>query len=142
MTVAAVDASTATSLYSQGTTAAPAKQTMDSDVFMKLLITQLQTQDPSAPMDSNQMITQTSQLASMQQLTSLGTTTTENFSLQMRIAAASMIGKTASYTDSKGITQTGTVSAVSFAAAVPTVTINGTAVNLDLVSGISTTASA
>jgi flagellar basal-body rod modification protein FlgD len=132
----AVTATTGTSTYSSSTGTTGPKQTMDADVFMKLLITQLRTQDPTAPMDSNAMIAQTTQLASMQQLTAMSTTSTENFSLQMRIAAAGMIGKQASYLDDKGVSQTGAVTAVSFAAAVPTVTINGVAVNLDEVMGV------
>ncbi|WP_022902114.1 flagellar hook assembly protein FlgD, partial [Curtobacterium sp. B8] len=74
-------------------------QTMDSEVFMKLLVTQLRNQDPSSPMDTNQMISQQTQLAMMEQITNQTTTANENFSLQMRIAAAKLVGKQVSYTD-------------------------------------------
>ena len=53
-------------------------------MFMNLLVTQLQNQDPSSPMDTNQMIAQTTQLAMMEKLTDMTTTSQENFSLQMR----------------------------------------------------------
>lgn len=115
-------------------------QTMDSEVFMKLLVTQLQNQDPSSPMDTNQMISQQTQLAMMEQITNQTTTTNENFSLQMRIAAANLVGKQVSYTDAtSGTSITGTATAVSYAASVPTVTVNGKEVNLDVISGIKTT---
>ena len=118
-------------------------QTMDSEVFMKLLVTQLQNQDPSSPMDTNQMISQQTQLAMMEQITNQTTTGNENFSLQMRIAAANLVGKQVSYTDAtSGTAVTGTASAVSYAQSVPTVTVNGKEVALDVISGITTTAPA
>ncbi|UWD80998.1 flagellar hook capping protein [Curtobacterium flaccumfaciens] len=118
-------------------------QTMDSEVFMKLLVTQLRNQDPSSPMDTNQMISQQTQLAMMEQITNQTTTGNENFSLQMRIAAANLVGKQVSYTDaSTGTAVTGTASAVSYANSVPTVTVNGKEVALDVISGITTTAPA
>jgi len=114
-------------------------QTMDSDVFMKLLVTQLRNQDPSSPMDTNQMISQQTQLAMMEQITNQTTTGNENFSLQMRIAAANLVGKQVSYTDAaSGASVTGTATAVSYAASVPTVTVNGKEVDLDVISGIKT----
>jgi len=118
-------------------------QTMDSEVFMKLLVTQLRNQDPSSPMDTNQMISQQTQLAMMEQITNQTTTANENFSLQMRIAAANLVGKQVSYTDAaSGTSVTGTASAVSYADSVPTVTVNGKEVALDVISGITTTATA
>ncbi|WP_439691462.1 flagellar hook assembly protein FlgD [Curtobacterium sp. SP.BCo] len=117
-------------------------QTMDSEVFMKLLVTQLQNQDPSSPMDTNQMISQQTQLAMMEQITNQTTTANENFSLQMRIAAANLVGKQVSYTDvATGAAVTGTATAVSYANSVPTVTVNGKEVNLDVISGIKNPAS-
>ncbi|GAA4674393.1 flagellar hook assembly protein FlgD [Frondihabitans cladoniiphilus] len=117
------------------TTAAP-KQTMDSDMFMDLLIKQLQNQDPSSPMDTNAMITQTTQLAQMQQITANTTTGNENFSLQMRISAANLVGKQVSYDDASGNSVTGTATAVSFANSVPTVTVGGKSIALDSISGV------
>ncbi|KTR09346.1 flagellar hook assembly protein FlgD [Curtobacterium luteum] len=115
-------------------------QTMDSEVFMKLLVTQLRNQDPSSPMDTNQMISQQTQLAMMEQITNQTTTANENFSLQMRIAAANLVGKQVSYTDAtSGKSITGTATAVSYAQSVPTVTVDGKEVDLDVISGIKTT---
>jgi flagellar basal-body rod modification protein FlgD len=137
-TVQAPAADTASGIYSGSTTRVP-KQTMDSEVFMKLLVTQLRTQDPSAPMDTNQMISQTTQLSMMEKMTELSTTSTENFSLQMRIAAAAIVGKQVSYSDAAGVSHTGIASSVSFAGSVPQVKIGGVAVALDTISGITST---
>jgi len=113
--------------------------TMDSEMFMKLLVTQLKNQDPSTPMDTNAMMSQTTQLAMMEQVTAQTTTANENFSLQMRIAASNLVGREVSYTGADGGEVTGTASSVSFAEAVPKVTVGGKEVALDLVSGIAAT---
>ena len=122
--------------------AAASKQTMDSDVFMHLLVTQLQNQDPSSPMDTNEMLAQTTQLAMMEKMTELTKTSTENFSLQMRIAASAIIGQNVSYLGADGKIVSGVADSVSFKNAVPTVSIGGKDIALDLISGISTTAPA
>jgi len=113
--------------------------TMDSEMFMKLLVTQLKNQDPSTPMDTNAMMSQTTQLAMMEQVTAQTTTANKNFSLQMRIAASNLVGREVSYTGADGVEVTGTASSVSFAEAVPKVTVGGKEVALDLVSGIAAT---
>ena len=114
------------------------KQKMDGEMFLQLLVAQLRAQDPSSPMDTNAMMTQTSQLASMEQLTTMSNLTQESFSLQMRMAASNLIGKEVGYTDADGKQQKGIASAVSFADAVPTVTIGSTSIRLDAISGVST----
>ena len=112
------------------------KQTMDSEVFMHLLVTQLRNQDPSSPMDTNQMISQTTELATMEQLTTMAGLEKENFSLQMRTSAAALIGRTVSYAGPDGVSVTGIATSVSFVNAVPTVTVGGKEIQLDWISGV------
>lgn len=119
------------------TPASERKKTLDSEVFLKLLVTQLTNQDPSSPMNTNEMISQTTQLASMEQLTALTATSTESFALSMRQTAAALIGHEAQYVDEKGVTQKGIVTSVSYAGAVPLVTIGEATIPLDAVSGVS-----
>jgi len=110
--------------------------TMDKQAFLELLVTQLRNQDPSAPMDSNALMAQTTQMASMESLTELSTTSRESFALQMRVAAAGMVGQNVSYTSGTE-TLTGSVTSVSFAGSVPMVTVGGKEVPLDSISTIS-----
>lgn len=131
----------ATGLYTTQPTRTP-KQTMDGEMFMSLLVTQLQNQDPSSPMDTNQMISQTTQLAMMEKMTDLTTTNEENFSLQMRTAAAALLGQEVSYAGADGASITGIATAVSYAGPVPTVTVDGKEIALDIISGVNTKASA
>ncbi|WP_407344557.1 flagellar hook assembly protein FlgD [Pengzhenrongella phosphoraccumulans] len=112
------------------------KGTMDKQAFLELLVTQLRNQDPSAPMDSNALMAQTTQMASMESLTELSTTSRESFALQMRVAAAGMVGQNVSYTSGTE-TLTGSVTSVSFAGSVPMVTVGGKEVPLDSISTIS-----
>lgn len=114
------------------------KQTLDSEAFMALLVAQLTNQDPSSPMDTNQMIGQTTQLAMMEKLTELATTGQEDFSLQMRVAAAAILGQEVSYAGTDGQTVTGTATAVSFAKGVPVITVGEVDVPLDAISGVKT----
>ncbi|POH62120.1 flagellar hook capping protein [Cryobacterium zongtaii] len=135
VSTAAADSSAGASMYST-TPARTPKQTLDSETFMSLLVAQLRNQDPSSPMDTNQMISQTTQLAMMEKLTALSTTADENFSLQMRTAAAALVGQDVTYTDATGASVTGIASAVSYAGPVPQVTVGTASVALDAISGV------
>ncbi|MCR2819258.1 flagellar hook capping protein [Microbacterium sp. zg.Y1090] len=119
----------------------PPKQSLDGEVFLQLLVAQMKNQDPSSPLDTNEMMAQTTQLAMMEQLTALTDGFSEQFALSMRQAAAALVGQDASYVDADGVTQTGRVTQVSFDQGVPLVTIGGTAVALDAVSGVTSPAS-
>ena len=44
---------------------------LGQDAFMKLLVTQLQHQDPTAPKDDSQMLAQLAQFTSLEKLTSI-----------------------------------------------------------------------
>ena len=126
-------ASTAAGFY--GNTPAQNEGTLDKQAFLELLVTQLRNQDPSSPMDSNELMAQQTQMATMEQLTDLAAVTRESFALQMRTNAAGLIGQKVSYIDGE-TTATGNVSAVSFAGSVPTITVDGKTVRLDSVSAI------
>jgi flagellar basal-body rod modification protein FlgD len=137
-----VESVAATGVHTGSTVPATAhKKTLDSEVFLKLLVTQLSNQDPSSPMNTNEMIAQTTQLASMEQLTQLTTMTSESFALSMRQTAAALIGREAQYLDADGVSHTGMVTSVSFAGPVPLVTVGDTSVPLDALSGLTLTSS-
>ncbi len=136
MTIDATAATGATSLYTTATPATDAKKTMDQEVFLTLLVAQLRNQDPTSPMDTTEMMSQSTQLASMEALNGMADVSRESFSLQMRIAATAMVGQTVSYLDADGATVTGVATAVSFAGPTPTVTVGDAEVPLDHVSAV------
>jgi len=63
------------------------KTTLDQDDFIKLLLTQLQNQDPLSPMEDTDFIAQMAQFTSLQEMTSLN----NSFDFS---SAVSLIGKT------------------------------------------------
>jgi flagellar basal-body rod modification protein FlgD len=68
MAVDSISAATATSAQSA---AAAASKTMGKDAFLKLLITQLQHQDPLNPADSTEFTAQLAQFSSLEQLSNV-----------------------------------------------------------------------
>ena len=128
-------AKNATGLYTGSAGISNAKKSLDSETFLTLLVAQLKYQDPSSPMDTNEMMAQTTQLASMEQLTSLNTTLGESFALQMRDTASNLIGKMVSYAGDDGETVEGLATSVSYKYSVPLVTVGGKEITLDAISG-------
>ncbi|WP_350348550.1 flagellar hook capping FlgD N-terminal domain-containing protein [Agromyces sp. G08B096] len=134
--VSATAAGGTSGLYTQPPTTRVPKQEMDGELFMKLLVTQLAHQDPSSPMDTNEMIGQTTQLAMMERLNALATQQEEAFSLQMRSSAAELIGRTVEYLDKDGKPVTGVAGTVSFAGPVPLIDVDGKAIALDRITAV------
>lgn len=72
---------------------------LDKDAFMKLLLTELQYQDPTSPMDTDKMLSQTSQLAALETQTNTNKVMQELakkmelLSSSMGISMAGMVGK-------------------------------------------------
>jgi flagellar basal-body rod modification protein FlgD len=141
-----VTTATSSSMYATAPVRAP-KQDYDGELFMELLVTQLRNQDPSASMDTSEIVSQTTSLAMMEALNTMSDLVQqvdlrqqESFALQMRSTAADLLGNQVSYLDDKGVEHTGTATAVSFHDSVPTVTIDGVTVDLDQVSAVTSTA--
>lgn len=58
--------STTNSTSSTSSTSTNKNSTLDKDAFLKLLLIEMQNQDPTDPMDTDKMLTQTSQLAALE----------------------------------------------------------------------------
>lgn len=117
------------------TTSTPSKS-LDKDTFLKLLVAQLSNQDPSSPMDTSDMMAQTTQLSMMESLSEIQASSREQFGLQMRMAAADLVGQQVTWKDADGKTQTGVVSGVDYSASVPTLTVGKTQIPLDAVATV------
>ncbi len=66
MAITSTGQNAATAVSSQTTTTTVDKTVLGKDDFMKLLLVELQHQDPTEPMDSEKILTQTSQLAALE----------------------------------------------------------------------------
>ena len=114
----------------QGVGVAQDKTSLGKEQFLNLLVTQMRYQDPSAPMDSSQIMSQTASLSTVEQLQELTTTQREAFGLQMRLSASTFVGQQVSW-DVKGVTKTGVVDSASFADAKPVLKVGADSVALD-----------
>lgn len=96
---------------SASTVATTAKEA--NDRFLKLLVTQLQNQDPMNPMDNAQMTTQMAQISTVSGIEKLNTTVaglTSQFMQMQALQGASLIGKEVivkgdTLTTAEGVTQ-------------------------------------
>lgn len=87
------------------------KQEMGKDEFIKILITQLSHQDPTAPMEDKEFIAQMAQFSSLEQMTNMAQDFSKLASVFSNSEAVSSLGKQVEIPDGDGVV-TGTVKAV------------------------------
>lgn len=99
---------TATSALTTSETTTKDKTTLGKDDFLKLLMTQISSQDPLNPMDNEAFVAQLAQFSSLEQLQTANGSLNNLLTAQVannQTTAASLVGKVASYkTDSVGLT--------------------------------------
>lgn len=98
-------------------------QELGKDDFLKLLITQLQHQDPTAPMDDKEFIAQMAQFSSLEQMTNLSQEFARISGMMNRGNALDLLGKEVEVVSGSQRIY-GTVEAVS-GAEFPQVKVNG-----------------
>jgi len=120
-----------------------ANATLGKDDFLKLLVAQMQNQDPMNPTDDTQSIAEMAQFSALEQMTNISTsidTLNTNMTNSMQQASlsqgAALIGKSVSGVDTDGTTKiAGTVEAVQWLDGNPTLQIlqsDGTTANLEM----------
>lgn len=100
---------------------------LDKDAFLKLLIAQLQNQDPLEPMDNTEFVSQMAQFSALEQMQNLNSTMTAS-------QAYSIIGKdvyAVAYNESTNAYEEiqGTVEYVSIKNSTPYLSVNGTEIS-------------
>ena len=88
---------------------------LGKDTFLKLLVAQMRYQDPSKPVDSSQMMSQTATFSQVEKLEQLVNQNASMLVLQESATAGALVGRTATYTDTTGAPKTGTVTSVRLA---------------------------
>ena len=121
-----------------GTTARASSNTVDQDMFLKLLVAQLKYQDPSSPTDPAQFLSQTAQFSSVEKLGQLADLSQKVYDASRQQTAASLMGRSVTWADVSGTAHTGTVTGISVGAATPNLTVDGATVSLDAVSAVGT----
>jgi flagellar basal-body rod modification protein FlgD len=116
---------------------------MNASDFLNLMITQLQQQDPMNPTDSNQLLTQMSQISTLQSNTQMASSL-QSLTLQQSIGAAgNLIGKSITGLDDSGAKVNGIVTSVSVQnSSVYLTTDTGSTLPMKNLTGVSATAGA
>jgi flagellar basal-body rod modification protein FlgD len=99
------------------------QQDLGKDDFLKLLITQLQYQDPTAPMEDKEFIAQMAQFSTLEQMTSMATDFARLTNLFSGNEATSALGKSVELFEGEQLVQ-GTVKAVT-RGDIPQILVNG-----------------
>lgn len=109
-----------------GTTFTKPSDNLGENDFLKLMMDQLQNQDPLNPSDPTQYMSELAGFSSLEQETQIASSTASAATQQASTSALGLLGHTVSYKDSSGVTQTGTVSKVDFTSSGPALTIGTT----------------
>jgi flagellar basal-body rod modification protein FlgD len=117
---------------------------LGKDDFMKLLLAQLQNQDPMKPMDDSQTIAQMAQFSALEATQNLSSVLQTGMNQMSLMNASSLIGKYIQAANSDGSTTTGAVTGVDFTttngAVTPELVVNGQDVDYSTVVKLSSTA--
>ena len=113
----------------------PAIETSDntklsSKAFLQLLVAQLQYQDPSKPVDTSSLMSETATLTQVQSSEQTAQVNLDMLAAQRAQTASSLVGRTVSYTGADGQLVTGYVSAATISTAKPTLKIGSADVDL------------
>ena len=112
----------------------PAQRNLDKDDFLKILITQLQNQDPTKPMEDREFIAQMAQFSSLEQMNNMSRQFTELSAALKGSGAMNLIGRDVRITRGDTLV-TGTVEAVT-RGPYPQILVNGTYFDYDDISEV------
>ena len=130
MSVADVNSTSGTSNSTSSSEVSLPKQTLGQDDFLKLLVTQLSSQDPMNPMQDTQFIAQMAQFTSLEQTKAIQSDIEKMHSDQQLLQANALIGRTVSVETDQGMTAQGVVSAVQMANGTPKIVVNDQAYDM------------
>ena len=91
--------------------------------FLKILVTQLNNQDPLKPLDNQEFVTQLAQFTSLQQTQELNEKLGSLLSIQGAMQSVGLLGRTVDITQNGGSPATGTVSALGFTSGEPRLSV-------------------
>jgi flagellar basal-body rod modification protein FlgD len=110
------------------------QQTLGKDDFLKILITQLSYQDPTAPMEDKEFIAQMAQFSTLDQMTSMASDFARLTNMLAGTEATSALGQSVELVEGDHVVQ-GTVKAVS-RGDLPQVLVNGAYYSWDQVTKV------
>ena len=134
-------ATTKSATTSSGTAATAAAsglpaQTLGQDDFLKLLVTQLTTQDPLNPQKDTEFIAQMAQFSSLEQTKTMQANIAQMQSGQQLAQAQSLLGRTVQISTGTDTSVTGQVQSVQMVNGTPKLEVNGQLYDLSQVAAI------
>ncbi len=109
---------------------------MNQNQFLQLLVAQMQYQNPMQPMSSSTFMQELAQFTTVEQMISMQSEMQNVQQASQLGTAASLIGKTVSYTDGSGKAAQGVVSAVVLSGGSVSLKVGGYSVPLGQVTGV------
>jgi len=112
---------------------------LDGQAFLRLLVAQMQNQDPLNPMDNQEFMSQLTQLSSLEKLTSINQTMQSSLTAGELGLASSLLGRGIEWTDDSGMVRGGPVTEVRHSAGGCRLLVGDTLVALGQVTRIAAT---
>lgn len=111
-----------------GTAAGAIGKSLGKDDFLKLLVGQLKNQDPMNPSSDTDFIGQMAQFSQLEQTTNMANASDKQVADQRGARAVALLGRSVTYPDpTTGLSTTGVVQKVEWAAGLPSLTVAGAA---------------
>jgi flagellar basal-body rod modification protein FlgD len=136
-------AATAASASSSSSGAVGGTKQMGQQDFLKLLLAQMQNQDPMQPMDDTQMMSQMAQFSALEATQQLQATIQQSSNMQAVFQAGALIGKYVEANQSDGSDISGAVTGVDFTSTngvvSPTLQIDGKDIDYSTIVKVSST---
>ena len=102
----------------------------DKDVFMDLLLAQLQNQNPDDPVSNSEIVAQMAQLATVEGIKQMNASFSAVLKLERLLSGSELVGRELEYVQD-GITQRGVVESVAFDDGTIQFTVNGSEIPLE-----------
>jgi flagellar basal-body rod modification protein FlgD len=112
--------------------------TLGKEDFLRLLVVQLENQDPTNPLDDKEFIAQTAQFSSLEQMTEMNKTLEQMIGIRRTSQAYSLLGKYVDvFDETRGEVVSGLVNEIKMSGGEPKITFNGLQYSVDDVTRVS-----
>jgi flagellar basal-body rod modification protein FlgD len=134
-TTSAISSSTATAEFLNPTARIPS-QSLGQEDFLKLLVTQMTSQDPMNPMSNTDFVAQMAQFTSLQQTKDMSATITQLSQQQQLLQANEFIGREVSLLTDDGSVVQGVVGGIEMDGSNPLVVVDGEHYSLSSITSV------
>jgi flagellar basal-body rod modification protein FlgD len=109
---------------------------LGKDSFLKLLVTQMQDQDPTSPTDSSTFMSQLAQFSSLEQMTNMSDTMTSISNTSSVTQGVDLLGHNIEWTRADGTTGSGVAQSISLASGSVVISVGAEQVDPSEITGV------